>query len=70
MVPMSFFTAGQAIAYYFALAKGPASQIAPIGQSQVILTIILAAIILKEKDNLLRKILAGILVTIGVILLK
>ncbi len=70
MIPVSIFTTAQAIAYYFALAKGPASQIAPIGQSQVIITIVLAAILLRERDNLPRKVLAAILVTIGVVLLK
>lgn len=69
MLPMSVFSAAQAIAYYFALSKGPASQIAPIGQAQVIITIILAVIFLKEKDYLWRKVFAAILVTIGVILL-
>jgi uncharacterized membrane protein len=70
MLTLSIFTSAQAIAYYFALAKGPASQIAPIGQSQVIITILLAVIILKERDNLLRKIVAAILVMIGVLLLR
>lgn len=70
MLPLSVFSAAQAIAYYFALAKGPASQIAPIGQAQVIITILLAVVILKERDNLIRKIIAAILVMIGVILLR
>lgn len=70
MLPVSVFSSAQAIAYYFALAKGPASQIAPIGQAQVIVTILLAVIILKERDNLLRKVVAAILVMIGVILLR
>lgn len=70
MLTLGVFTSAQAIAYYFALAKGPASQIAPIGQSQVIITILLAVIILKERDNLLRKMVAAILVTIGVLLLR
>ncbi len=70
MLPLSAFSSAQAIAYYFALAKGPASQIAPIGQAQVIITILLAVIILKERDNLLRKVIAAVLVMIGVILLR
>lgn len=70
MLPVSVFSSGQAIAYYFALAKGPASQIAPIGQSQVIITILLAVVILKERDNLLRKTIAAVTVTVGVILLR
>ena len=70
MLPLSCFSAAQAIAYYFALAKGPASQIAPIGQAQVIITIILAVIILKERDNLFRKIIAAVLVMVGVFFLR
>lgn len=48
---------------------GPASQIAPINQAQVIVTVLLAIIVLKERDHLFRKVIAAILVTIGVILL-
>lgn len=64
------FNTAQAVAYYFALSIGPAAQIAPIGQSQIIITIILGALILRERDHLARKIIAGILVMIGVLLLK
>lgn len=47
----------------------PASQAAPITNSAVILTVILATIFLKEKDNLIKKIIAAILVVLGVFLL-
>ncbi len=70
MLPLGVLSTTQAILYYFALAKGPASQIAPISQTQVIITILLAVIILKERDNLLRKITAALLVMIGVFLLR
>lgn len=70
MIPLGICSTAQAFAYYFALASGPTSQIAPISQAQVILTVLLAAILLHEKDNLFRKLLAAVLVTIGVILLK
>jgi len=48
----------------------PASQIAAINQAQVIITVLLAVLLLKEKDNLLRKLIAAVLVTIGVILVR
>lgn len=59
------------ISIYIAYQKGgAASQIAPIGQSVVVLTVLLAALFLKERDNLLKKIIAAIIVSIGVLLLK
>jgi len=61
----------QAITYYLALENGAnVSQMSPIARSQVILTVILAVIFLKEKNNLPRKILSSVLVTIGVMLIK
>lgn len=70
MLPLGIFSSIQAIAYYYALTKGPSSQIAPINQAQVIVTVLLAAILLKERDHLFRKLIAAALVTVGVILLK
>lgn len=59
------------IALYVAYQKGGnASQIAPIGQSVVVITVILAALFLGERDRLVKKILAAILVSIGVLLLR
>lgn len=46
-----------------------ASQAAPIQNSAVILTVLLATIFLKERDNLIKKFLAAILVVVGVSLL-
>lgn len=51
-------------------AGGEASQIAPITQSSVILTVLLAAVLLKERSNLLNKIAGAIAVFLGVVLLK
>lgn len=51
-------------------AGGEASQIAPISQSSVILTVLLAAILLKERGNLLNKIAGAVAVFLGVVLLK
>ncbi len=49
---------------------GNASQIVPIGQSVVIITVILAAIFLGERNSLLKKFVAAGFVTIGVFLIK
>ncbi len=69
MMPLGILSSVQGIAYVFALTKGPASQIAPISQAQVIVTVLLAVIVLKERTNLFRKIIAAFLVMFGVILL-
>jgi bacterial/archaeal transporter family protein len=59
----------QAITYYLAIGTGAnASQMAPITRSQIILTVLLAAIFLKERDRMTIKIASAILVTIGVYL--
>jgi drug/metabolite transporter (DMT)-like permease len=65
------FYLGGAVTFYFALQNGAnASQITPIAQSTVIVTVILAAIFLGERDNLVKKSISAILVTIGVLLIK
>lgn len=51
-------------------AGGEASQIAPISQSSVILTVLLAAIFLKERGNFLNKLAGAIAVFLGVVLLR
>lgn len=67
----SFFYAIQAISYYSALLSGAmASQMAAIFKAEIILTILLSVIFLKETDRLRNKILSGILVTIGILLVK
>lgn len=71
MLPLVFLSSAQAIAFYMALSiGGNASQIGPINQAQVIITVLLAVVFLKEKDHLLRKLIAGVLVTFGVVLLS
>ncbi len=70
MIPLGLFSSLQAIAYYYALTIGSASQIAPINQAQVIVTVLLAAVLLKERDSLVRKLITSVLVMIGVILLR
>lgn len=67
----TFFYALAAILFTFALAVGgQASQVQPISESSVIVTVVLATIFLRERDNLIKKIICSILVTIGVILLR
>jgi len=59
-----------AIFFYKAIESGAnASQITPILQATVIITVILAAIFLKERDHLVKKFICAVLVTIGVILI-
>lgn len=71
MLILTLFYAGGAALFYFAIIIGAgASQITPISQSAVIVTVILAAIFLNERDYLLKKLVSAILVTIGVLLIK
>lgn len=57
----------QAITYYLALENGgTASKMSIFTKSDIILTVILATIFLKERRNLSRKILATIIVSLGV----
>lgn len=57
------------ITFYMALAKGAMlSQVSVISKTNIVLTVILAAIFIKERDNLWRKILAAIICMVGVIL--
>lgn len=58
------------IPFYFALnLDGQISQVILINKSSIILSVLLAAIILKERDHLLKKMFSAILVILGVILL-
>ena len=71
MLPLVAVFSIQSIAFCLALANGGnASQIGPINQAQVIITVLLAVIFLNERDYLFRKLKAAIFVSIGVILLK
>jgi len=71
MILLSLFWAVSAIAFYLAIEKGAlASQISPISQSRVILTVLLAVIFLKERDNLPAKIVAALMTMMGVMMIK
>jgi len=71
MLFLTLFYSTQAVAYYLALQAGAnASQLAPIYKSNIVLTVLLAIIFLKEKENLARKLLSAALVTIGVLMIK
>lgn len=59
-----------AICYYLAFQNGaPISILAPISRSAVVLTIILAAIFLKERADLARKFIASLIMLLGLVLL-
>lgn len=71
MLPLGIFSTVQGLAYLVALSYGGnTSQVGTIRQASVIVTVILAVVFLNEKDNLIRKLMAAILVTGGVILLR
>jgi uncharacterized membrane protein len=71
MLLLTIFYSAQAVAYYTALHVGAdASQAAPISKVSIILTVLLALIFLKEKENLLLKLLSTVLVTVGVLLVR
>ncbi|MDO9028631.1 MAG: DMT family transporter, partial [Candidatus Roizmanbacteria bacterium] len=66
IVFLSFFNV---IGYFIqlkALALADATRVIPIVQTSTLFTVIFGIILLKEKENLLRKILAGIIAVIGV----
>lgn len=59
-----------AIAIFQAYQVGRnAAQIAPLNQTSTLLTVLFGIIVLKERDNLLKKIAASIIAFIGIILL-
>jgi drug/metabolite transporter (DMT)-like permease len=71
MLLLAIFYGGAAVAIYSSYrAGGEASQIAPISQSSVIVTVLLAAIFLKERADFPRKIAAAMIVFLGVVLLR
>src|SRR3989344_7450552 len=70
MFLVTFFYSVQAVTYFVAYESGGnASQIAPISKSSIILTVLLAVFFLKERENLIQKILSAVLVTAGVLLI-
>lgn len=71
MLPLALFSTIQGIAYLMALVTpGVTTQTGVMRQSTVIVTVILAVIFLGERTAIFQKVCAGILVTIGVILLS
>jgi uncharacterized membrane protein len=70
MFLMGLFYSVQGVTYYLALERGAgASQMGPIYKANIIVTIILAALFLRERDHLGTKFVSAILVTAGVLLL-
>lgn len=71
MIIMSTFYSLASIAVYVAIAQGAqVSQIGPVTQSSAIVTVALAVVFLKERDKLLRKVIAALLVFAGVLFLR
>ncbi|MEK7595030.1 MAG: DMT family transporter [Patescibacteria group bacterium] len=60
-------------AYYFlikAFSYGEASRVVLITSTSTILTVVIGIVFLKERSNVVRKVIAALLVTIGALLLK
>lgn len=53
----------------YAYKYGELTQVAPISQTTIIITVILAIIFLKERENLIRKLMSAIICFCGVLLL-
>lgn len=71
MVLLSLFYSTSGIAIYLAYQQGgTASQLAPINQSVVILTVLFAAIFLGERSQLMRKFAGAIMALAGILLLS
>ncbi len=70
MLPLGIFSTAQGILYLTALTYGGnTAQVGTIRQASTIVTVLLAVIFLRERNNLWRKLLAAVLVTFGVFLL-
>lgn len=69
MMLLAFFYSIQAVTYYMAIEQNaPISNLSPLSKSSIILTVLLAAIFLKERTHIPKKIFAAIIVTVGAIL--
>ena len=67
----TFFYSLQAVSYYLALERGAgASQMSVIFKSEIITTVLLATIFLKERKNISLKFIGALLVTVGILLLR
>ena len=70
MFLLSTLYAASAVTFYFALQMGPSSsQIASVNLTNVILTVLLSIIFLKERSNIPKKAVGAILTFIGLLLL-
>ena len=71
MLFLGLFYGVQAIAYYLALNLGAnISQVSPIAKIEIIFTVLLSALFLKETKNLKIKIISAIIATFGVLFLR
>lgn len=67
----SFLYAIQGVTFYLALQYGAlVSQMSTISRASIILTVLLAMILLKEREKVILKVLSAVLVTAGVLLIK
>lgn len=69
MILGGFYSVGILASYAAYQNGGSASQIVPIGQSVVIVTVLFSVVFLSERDHLLKKLLGTAMVTVGVLLL-
>ncbi|MBI4836362.1 MAG: EamA family transporter [Candidatus Abawacabacteria bacterium] len=71
MLPLAVFSATQGVLYLLALTYGGnTAQVGTIRQASVIVTVLLAIIFLKERENLGKKFIAAVFVTAGIFLLS
>jgi len=64
-----FDTLGMLALFFAYQAGGKASVIGPLSATKVILTVVLAIIFLKERDNITKKMIGAMITVIGVVLL-
>ena len=71
MLPIGICSTLQGLLYLQALTYlGYTAQIGTIRQSSIVFTVLLSAIFLRDREHLMRKVLAAVLVTFGVLLLR
>lgn len=69
IVVLAFLNVAGYILQLKAIALAQATQVLPIVQTSILFTVVAGIILLKERDNIAKKIIAGVLACIGVILL-
>lgn len=71
MLLLVFFSAISSVTFYLAYKSGgPISILSPIFSSKIILTVILAALILNERDRLFKKLIAAVVAIFGILLIR